>query len=125
MTCQPPAHLLHLFPFAHTHHSATRHPLPPLTTPLPPATGEVTAASCLDRLAKDGDCVLVDIRTGKEKESSGVPDVPSGGSNKVIEVEYAFTEDKKLRGQLKDVGAIEATVRGRGAAAAVVQCRMM
>jgi rhodanese-related sulfurtransferase len=73
----------------------------------------VTAASCLDQLASDGSCVLVDIRTAREKEASGVPDVPSAGSARVIEVEYAFTEDRKLRGQLKDVGAIEATVRGR------------
>jgi hypothetical protein len=72
----------------------------------------VTAASCLDQLANDGSCVLVDIRTAREKEAGGVPDVPSSGSARLIEVEYAFTEDRKLRGQLKDVGAIEATVSG-------------
>jgi len=53
----------------------------------------------------------------KEKETSGLADVPGGAKGKLLEVEYAFTEDRKLRGQLRDPGAIEAQVRHVAAAA--------
>lgn len=46
----------------------------------------------------------------KEKDTSGLTDVPSSASGKVLEVEYAYTEDRKLRGQLKDPNYIEAQV---------------
>lgn len=46
----------------------------------------------------------------REKEASGLADVPGGAKGKLLEVEYAFTEDKKLRGQLRDPSAIEAQV---------------
>jgi len=72
--------------------------------------GDVTAAAALDGLVNDGNTVLIDIRTGKDKELTGVPDVPSAGASKVIEVEFAATEDRKLRGQLRDAGSIEAQV---------------
>jgi len=72
--------------------------------------GEVTAAQALDLLASDGSAVLIDIRTEREKEASGLADVPGGSKGKLLEVEYAFTEDKKLRGQLRDPSAIEAQV---------------
>lgn len=72
--------------------------------------GEVTAAAALDVVMKQGDTVIIDIRTQKEKEAAGVPDVPGGASGRVLEVEYAATEDRKLRGQLKDPSAIEASV---------------
>lgn len=47
----------------------------------------------------------------REKEASGLADVPGGSKGKLLEVEYAFTEDRKLRGQLRDPSAIEAQVR--------------
>jgi hypothetical protein len=47
----------------------------------------------------------------REKEASGLADVPGGAKGKLLEVEFAFTEDKKLRGQLRDANAIEAQVR--------------
>jgi len=72
--------------------------------------GEVTAAQALDLLGSDGSTVLIDLRTEKEKEASGLADVPGGAKGKLLEVEYAFTEDRKLRGQLRDPGAIEAQV---------------
>lgn len=72
--------------------------------------GEVTAAQALDLLASDGSAVLIDIRTEREKEASGLADVPGGSKGKLLEVEFAFTEDRKLRGQLRDPGAIEAQV---------------
>jgi hypothetical protein len=48
----------------------------------------------------------------REKEASGLADVPGGSKGKLLEVEFAFTEDRKLRGQLRDPGAIEAQVSG-------------
>jgi hypothetical protein len=53
----------------------------------------------------------------REKDVSGLADVPGGAKGKLLEVEYAFTEDRKLRGQLRDPAAIEAQVRAcRGVA---------
>jgi rhodanese-related sulfurtransferase len=72
--------------------------------------GEVTAAQALDLVANDGSAVIVDIRTEREKEASGLADVPGGAKGKLLEVEFAFTEDKKLRGQLRDASAIEAQI---------------
>ncbi|KAG1679232.1 hypothetical protein FOA52_009261 [Chlamydomonas sp. UWO 241] len=72
--------------------------------------GEMSASMVLDSLTADGSCVLVDIRAPKEKESSGVPDVPSSVSRRALEVEFATTEDRKLRGSLRDPTAIEAAV---------------
>lgn len=46
----------------------------------------------------------------REKEASGLADVPGGAKGKLLEVEFAFTEDKKLRGQLRDASAIEAQI---------------
>lgn len=46
----------------------------------------------------------------KEKEGSGLADVPRGAQGKLLEVEFAFTEDRKLRGQLRDASAIEAQI---------------
>lgn len=65
-------------------------------------------------------CFLVNFRNvvcvwltflQREKEASGLADVPGGAKGKLLEVEFAFTEDKKLRGQLRDANAIEAQVR--------------
>ncbi|KAF8068332.1 Calcium sensing receptor [Scenedesmus sp. PABB004] len=72
--------------------------------------GEVTAAQALDLVGSDGGAVIIDIRTEREKEASGLADVPGGARGKLLEVEYAFTEDKKLRGQLRDANAIEAQI---------------
>lgn len=63
----------------------------------------------LDALT-DSSSILVDIRTQKEKESSGVPDVPSSFGGRLVEVEFAVTEDKKLRNALRDPNSIEAAV---------------
>ncbi|GFR43580.1 hypothetical protein Agub_g4677 [Astrephomene gubernaculifera] len=69
--------------------------------------GELTAAVALDTVVNDASSVLIDIRPAREKEASGVPDVPGAAANKVLEVEFAALEDKKLRSQLKDPGYIE------------------
>ncbi|KAF5832972.1 calcium sensing receptor [Dunaliella salina] len=71
---------------------------------------DVPPAAALNTLVNDGDAVMVDIRTPKEKELSGVPDLPSAASSKAIEVEFAVTEDKKLRDQLRNVKNIESQI---------------
>ena len=68
--------------------------------------GDVTSANVIDTLT--GDSVLVDIRTASEKDSSGLPDLAS--NNKLVEVEFAVTEDKRLRGSLRDAYAVETTI---------------
>jgi hypothetical protein len=55
-------------------------------------------------------CSLIYFTLQREKEASGLADVPGGAKGKLLEVEFAFTEDKKLRGQLRDANAIEAQV---------------
>mmetsp|Transcript_7847 Transcript_7847/g.19568 ORF Transcript_7847/g.19568 Transcript_7847/m.19568 type:complete len:381 (-) Transcript_7847:883-2025(-) len=72
--------------------------------------GDLAAAAALDLLVNDGGALLVDVRTAKEKEGSGIPDLPSSASSRVVEVEFAVTEDKKLRSQLRDPSGIEAQV---------------
>ncbi|GAX74748.1 hypothetical protein CEUSTIGMA_g2195.t1 [Chlamydomonas eustigma] len=70
--------------------------------------GEITAAQVLDALS-EGSCVLVDVRSEKDKENSGIPDVPSSVSNKIIDFDFATIVDKKLRGALRDPNGLEAT----------------
>lgn len=70
--------------------------------------GEINAVQALEAL-NESNAVIVDIRSEKEKEASGIPDVP-GGANKLVDVEYAAIEDRKLRGSLKDPSYIEAQV---------------
>ena len=48
-------------------------------------------------------------RCCREKESGGALDIPGG--NKLIELEYAQVEDRKLRGQLRNVSKLELLVR--------------
>lgn len=43
------------------------------------AAGDVSPAAALDALATQGNTVLVDIRSAKEKEAAGVPDLPNNG----------------------------------------------
>jgi hypothetical protein len=43
----------------------------------------------------------------REKEAGGVPDV---NGNKLVEVELASIEDRKLRGSLRDANYVEAQV---------------
>lgn len=45
--------------------------------------GELAPAAALDLLVNDSSAVLVDVRTPKEKEASGIPDLPSGASARV------------------------------------------
>lgn len=70
--------------------------------------GQLSAAAALDAVVQEASAVLIDIRSIREKEASGVPDVPGAASGKVLEVEFAALEDKKLRSQLKNPQDIEA-----------------
>ncbi|KAK9909244.1 hypothetical protein WJX75_009385 [Coccomyxa subellipsoidea] len=70
--------------------------------------GNISAAGALDAISNDGNTLLIDIRSDKEKESSGVPDVPNSG--RVVELEYASISDRKIRGQLRNPSDIEKTV---------------
>ena len=40
--------------------------------------GEINPAAALDAVAIGGNVVIVDIRTSREKENGGVPDLPFG-----------------------------------------------
>ncbi|DBA67880.1 hypothetical protein WJX79_004261 [Trebouxia sp. C0005] len=70
--------------------------------------GEINPAAALDAVATGGNVVIVDIRTSRKKQSGGVPDLPF--DNRLIEVEYAEIVDRKVQGQLQNVGAIERQV---------------
>ena len=67
--------------------------------------GDVSPAGALDALSTQGNAVLLDIRSLKEKESAGVPNLANAG--KLIELEYASIEDRKIRGLLRDVSTLE------------------
>ncbi|KAK9797734.1 hypothetical protein WJX73_002375 [Symbiochloris irregularis] len=70
--------------------------------------GEISPAAALDTASREGNCLIVDIRSQREKESAGVPDLPFGG--RLVECEYASVGDRRLRGQLRNVGDIERKV---------------
>ena len=44
---------------------------------------DLPSAAALNSLVNDGETVLIDIRSSKEKEASGVPDLPSSAASKV------------------------------------------
>jgi rhodanese-related sulfurtransferase len=70
--------------------------------------GEISPAAALDSVTNNSNTVLIDIRTEREKETGGVPDLPS--NNRLLEVEYAQIEDRKIRSQLRDASGIERQV---------------
>eukprot|EP00192_Tetraselmis_astigmatica_P012310 CAMPEP_0117673156 /NCGR_PEP_ID=MMETSP0804-20121206/14315_1 /TAXON_ID=1074897 /ORGANISM="Tetraselmis astigmatica, Strain CCMP880" /LENGTH=412 /DNA_ID=CAMNT_0005481861 /DNA_START=21 /DNA_END=1259 /DNA_ORIENTATION=+ len=72
--------------------------------------GDLSAASALNTLTTDGKSVLVDIRRVAEKESSGDPSLPPSAAKRAVELEYSFTEDKKLRGLFANPDSVEAKI---------------
>lgn len=70
--------------------------------------GDISPAAALDALFERGNTYLVDIRTEREKENAGLPDLPN--NSKLIELEYASIEDRKVRGQLRNAGELELKV---------------
>lgn len=77
--------------------------------------GDVSPAAALDALATQSNAVLVDIRTAREKEQTGIPDLPNSG--KLIELEYASIDDRKVRSQLRDISKLELKITGMQIAA--------
>jgi rhodanese-related sulfurtransferase len=67
--------------------------------------GDVSPAAALDALSTKSNANLVDIRTAREKEQQGIPDLPNSG--KLVELEFAAIEDRKVRGLLRDLGKLE------------------
>ena len=70
--------------------------------------GEVNPPAVLDALTSRGNCVLVDVRSSREKEGQGIPDLPN--QSKVIELEFAMIEDRKVRNQLRDISKLETKI---------------
>lgn len=65
--------------------------------------GELTAAAALDQVCNDGNTVIVDIRTTREKEATGIPDLPV--RDRLVELDYATIDDRRVcRGVLCVLG---------------------
>ena len=77
--------------------------------------GDVSPPAALDALATQGNAVMVDIRSARDKEQSGIPDLPNSG--KLVELEYASIDDRKLRGQLRDIQGLEMKITAMQVAA--------
>lgn len=69
---------------------------------------DLTPPQALDFLL-DG-AYLIDLRSTREKEAAGVPDVPGSASSRLLELEFATTEDRKIRGLLRDPTAVETKI---------------
>lgn len=70
--------------------------------------GYATPAGVLDKLSTSPKAVLIDIRSEREKESSGIPDMRE--KSKYIQLEFATVEDGRVRRELKDISNVEATM---------------
>lgn len=73
--------------------------------------GNISAPAALDSILSGGkDGILIDIRLAEEKERTGVLDVPNNVASRLVELEFAFTENRKLRGQLRNAEAVESKI---------------
>jgi len=72
--------------------------------------GDISPAGALDAIMSSGSAFLMDIRTSSEKERTGILDVPSNSAGQFIEVEFAFTENRRLRSQLSNPESVESRV---------------
>jgi rhodanese-related sulfurtransferase len=72
--------------------------------------GDLTPVQALDALANEGSAVLIDVRSARDKESQGLPEVASSASGRVLEVEFASTDDRRLRSALRDPQGVELKV---------------
>lgn len=70
--------------------------------------GDVTPAAALTAVESDGSAVILDIRSLREKEAGGSPDLPN--ASRLIELEYASIEDRKVRSQLRNAPELEVKV---------------
>lgn len=67
--------------------------------------GDISAPAALDLVSTRNNTYIIDLRSDREKESAGSLDIP--GNGRLIELPYAAFEDRKLRGQLRNVPALE------------------
>lgn len=54
--------------------------------------GEISPAAALDAVASGGNIFIVDIRTSREKENGGVPDLPSGNRWDISSSQNIFSD---------------------------------
>jgi len=71
--------------------------------------GSVSPAIVLDKLSTSpGNVAVIDIRSVREKEASGLPDMRD--KSRYIQLEFASLEDGRVRRELKNVGKLEVTM---------------
>ena len=70
--------------------------------------GAASPAIVLDRLSTGPQVVLVDIRSVREKEATGIPDMRD--KSKYIQMEAAVVNDGSVRRELKNIGSLEVTM---------------
>lgn len=68
--------------------------------------GDVQPTAALDALVSQGGNVLVDIRSAKDKEAAGVPDLAD--PTKLVELEFVAVENQKLYQRLRNATDVEA-----------------
>lgn len=77
--------------------------------------GVASPAIVLDRLSTGPQVVMVDIRSVRDKEANGIPDMRD--KSKYVQLEAALVEDGRVRRELKDVGSLEVTMTAMQVAA--------
>lgn len=77
--------------------------------------GVASPAIVLDRLSTGPQVVLVDIRSVRDKEANGIPDMRE--KSKYVQLEAAVVEDGSVRRELKNVGSLEVTMTAMQVAA--------
>lgn len=71
--------------------------------------GSVSPAIVLDKLSTSpGNVAVIDIRSVREKEASGLPDMRD--KSRYIQLEFASLDDGRVRRELKNVGKLEVTM---------------
>jgi rhodanese-related sulfurtransferase len=77
--------------------------------------GAASPAIVLDRLSTGPQVVLVDIRSVRDKEANGLPDMRD--KSKYVQLEAAVVEDGRVRRELKNIGSLEVTMTAMQVAA--------
>ncbi|KAI7844130.1 hypothetical protein COHA_002266 [Chlorella ohadii] len=73
--------------------------------------GDIAPAAALSAVESEGNAVIVDIRSAREKEAGGMPDIPN--TSKLIELEYAGIEAPICRTHVKHCCLCVALVAGK------------
>jgi hypothetical protein len=72
-------------------------------------SGDLIPTSALDFLKKDGNAVLVDLRSQVEREKDGVPDLRRGARSRSATVD-AFKVEDSLRNKLRNPKEIDTII---------------